>query len=285
MNETTSPPAATAGRPGPVRRYPWRTFWCLTLAGTLTGPLVIPYIRGLAAIAPYPPHGLPESTTLLVLGLLARGLVMLGVATGVGLLVARKIGLGAPYLEHRLDGGPEPAEPLASIVRPAIFWASATAAIAFAVDAVFHYGLGVDFPAPEIHARIDVAWWRSGLASFWAPFSEELFDRLFLLSLIAWLGMKVFRVRGAGRGRTIALWVANAATALFFGWTHIGNEEMFAEVVPALVVVRTLLIIVPIGLAFGWLYWRRGLEAAILSHFVIDIFVHVVRPIVEGWLR
>ena len=45
-----------------------------------------------------------------------------------------------------------------------------------------------------------------------------------------------------------------------------------------------MLIILPVGLAFGWLYVRRGLEAAILSHFVIDIIVHVVRPIVEHWL-
>jgi membrane protease YdiL (CAAX protease family) len=48
--------------------------------------------------------------------------------------------------------------------------------------------------------------------------------------------------------------------------------------------VRTVLIITPVGLAFGWLYWKRGLEAAILSHFVIDVIVHVIRPIVEGWL-
>jgi len=78
--------------------------------------------------------------------------------------------------------------------------------------------------------------------------------------------------------------VANVATALFFGWYHISNEAMFAEVVPAIVQLRTVLIITPVGLAFGWLYWRRGLEAAILSHFVIDLIAHVVRPVVEGWL-
>jgi membrane protease YdiL (CAAX protease family) len=41
------------------------------------------------------------------------------------------------------------------------------------------------------------------------------------------------------------------------------------------------LIILPVGLAFGWLYVRRGLEAVILSHFIIDVIVHVVRPIAE----
>jgi membrane protease YdiL (CAAX protease family) len=81
----------------------------------------------------------------------------------------------------------------------------------------------------------------------------------------------------------IAFWVANLATALFFGWYHIGNEEIFVSPVPTIVAIRTVLIILPVGLAFGWLYLRRGLEAAILSHFVIDIIVHVIRPIVEGW--
>lgn len=270
--------------PESPRRYPWKTFWILTLAGTLTGPLVIPYFLGLQAAAPNPPQGLPQSLATLVLLVLGRNFLMLAVAAGLGLLVARKIGLGAPYLGSRFDGAPPPAEPLSSIVRPALLWATVTALIAFAVDAFFHHGLGVDFPAPEIHARIDVAWWRSGLASFWAPFAEEIFDRLFLLSLIAWLGMKLFRVRGEGRGRTIALWAANLATAVFFGWYHIGNEQLFAQVVPTIVAVRTVLIITPVGLAFGWLYWRRGLEAAILSHFFIDVIVHVIRPIVEGWL-
>lgn len=266
------------------RPYPWRTFLFLTAAGTLTGPLIIPYLLGLQAISPLPQP--PESMSLgkLVLGTLVQNLVILAPAAGLGLLVARRIGLGAPYLESWLDGGPRPAEPWSSIVRPAIFWATVTALIAFAIDAIFRHGFGVEFPAPEIHARIDVAWWRSGLASFWAPFAEEIVDRLFLLSLVAWVGMKLFRVRDDGRGRSIALWVAILATALFFGWYHIDNERFFAATVPQIVALRTVLIILPVGLAFGWLYIRRGLEAVILSHFVIDVIVHVVRPIVEQWL-
>ena len=264
-----------------LRSYPWRTFLFLAAAGSLTGPLVIPYFKGLAAIAAVSQPEASMSLGLLVLGTVLRNLVLLVPAALIGLWVARRIGLGAPYLESWLDGAPRPAEPFASIVRPAVFWATVTALVAFAVDAIFRYGLGVDFPAPEIHARIDVAWWRSGLASFWAPFAEEIFDRLFLLSLVAWLGMKLFRVAGEGRGRTAALWFANLATALFFGWYHISNEEIFAVAVPALVAVRTVMIILPVGLAFGWLYIRRGLEAVILSHFVIDVIVHVVRPIVE----
>ncbi|MFL6259757.1 MAG: CPBP family intramembrane glutamic endopeptidase [Thermoanaerobaculia bacterium] len=266
------------------RRYPWKTFAFLVAAGTLTGPLVIPYFRGLEAIATVPIP--PEPLSSLLRGLFIRNLILLVPATAIGLFVARRIGLGAPYLESWLDGAPRPAEPFSSIVRPALFWATVTALIAFAVDGFFRYALGVDFPAPEIHARIAVPWWRSGLASFWAPWAEEIFDRLFLLSLVAWLlmlGMRLFRVP-EGRGRGIALGIATVATALFFGWYHIDNEALFANPVPSIVALRTVLIILPVGIAFGWLYIRRGLEAAILSHFVIDLIVHAVRPIVEQGL-
>jgi Type II CAAX prenyl endopeptidase Rce1-like len=260
-----------------TRRYPWRTFIFLVAAGTLTGPLVIPYFRGLVAIAPgsHP----PESLWSLMLSGLVENLQYLVPGAGIGLLVARKIGLGAPYLESWLDGAPPPARPLSSIVRPAFFWATATAIIAFGIDGFFRYALEVTTPAPEIHARIVVSWWRSGLASLWAPWAEEIFDRLFLLSLLAWLGIKLFRVSASGRGRWIALWIANFATALFFGWYHISNEELFVDPVPFIVALRTVLIVLPAGLAFGWIYIHRGLEAAILSHFFIDVIVHVVRPI------
>jgi len=268
----------------PALRYPWKTFAVLVAAGTLTGPLVNPYFFGLQAIAMVPQPAVSMGPGMLVLATMVRNFVFLVPAAGLGLWVARKIGLGAPYLESRLDGAARPAAPFSSIVGPALFWAVVTALIAFGIDTIFLKLLGVDFPAPEIHARIDVVWWRSGLASFWAPFSEEIVDRLFLLSLVAWLGMKLFRVRGAERGRTAVLWGATVVTALFFGWYHISNEQMFAQVVPGIVQLRTILIILPVGLAFGWLYVRRGLEAAILAHFVIDVIVHVVRPLMERGL-
>lgn len=80
-----------------TRRYPWRTFIFLVAAGTLTGPLVIPYFLGVEAIAPGP-HP-PVSLQSLILSGLIDNLKYLVPGAGIGLLVARKIGLGAPYFE------------------------------------------------------------------------------------------------------------------------------------------------------------------------------------------
>jgi membrane protease YdiL (CAAX protease family) len=33
------------------------------------------------------------------------------------------------------------------------------------------------------------------------------------------------------------------------------------------------------GLVFGWLYWRRGLVAAMLAHFGLDLVLKVFIPL------
>ena len=33
------------------------------------------------------------------------------------------------------------------------------------------------------------------------------------------------------------------------------------------------------GLVFGWLYWRRGLIAAMLAHFGLDLVLKVLIPL------
>jgi len=35
-----------------------------------------------------------------------------------------------------------------------------------------------------------------------------------------------------------------------------------------------------VGLFFGWLYWRKGLIAAMTAHATQDIITHVVGPLV-----
>jgi hypothetical protein len=86
-----------------TRRYPWRTFIFLVAAGTLTGPLVIPYLLGLEAIAPgsHP----PESLRSLILSGLYQNLMFLVPGTAIGLLLAPKLRLGAPYLETTVCPG------------------------------------------------------------------------------------------------------------------------------------------------------------------------------------
>ncbi len=45
------------------------------------------------------------------------------------------------------------------------------------------------------------------------------------------------------------------------------------------VVARALVLNGVGGVVFGWLYWRRGLLAAMVAHFSADVVLHVLAPL------
>jgi membrane protease YdiL (CAAX protease family) len=71
------------------------------------------------------------------------------------------------------------------------------------------------------------------------------------------------------------MWIAIALTALLFGALHL---PIMAQLTPltSIVVTRVLLLNGFPGVLFGWLYWRKGLEAAMVAHFSADIILHVI---------
>src|SRR3954471_15059043 len=97
----------------PSRPYPWKTFAFLVAAGTLTGPLVIPYFLGLEAIAPGPQPPVTSLGQLLCYGIIPTILFLIP-AAGIGLLTAMKLFFGAPSPESRPDGPLRRAEPFSS---------------------------------------------------------------------------------------------------------------------------------------------------------------------------
>ena len=68
-----------------------------------------------------------------------------------------------------------------------------------------------------------------------------------------------------------------AASALALGLSHLSSTEALLPLTP-LVATRTLVLSTVGGAVTGWLYWRRGLEAAMLAHGVVSFVLHVAAP-------
>ena len=66
-------------------------------------------------------------------------------------------------------------------------------------------------------------------------------------------------------------------SALLFGAGHLPTTATLMPLTP-LVITRALLLNGLGGIVFGWLYWKRGLLAAMLAHFSADIVLHVIAP-------
>jgi len=232
-------------------------FLILWLAGFAAAFLVLPYAFALQRAAL---EQVQLPLPVLVLASAAQTAVLLAVAVLLGLRAADAVGLRTPLtdaLAFRRGVG----EAFASLgpVRAAVIGALAGSLIIGLDVLVFAPLLGPGgMPAVEAPGRL-----AGLLASFYGGITEELLMRLLLVSGIAWIL----------RGR--AMWIAIVLAALVFGVGHLPTLAVIGPLT-ALGVARAIVLNTVGGIAFGWLYWRRGLEAAMIAHFAAGIVLHVL---------
>ncbi|MFW5900611.1 MAG: type II CAAX prenyl endopeptidase Rce1 family protein [Halodesulfurarchaeum sp.] len=102
--------------------------------------------------------------------------------------------------------------------------------------------------------------------------TEEILLRWGVMAPIAfglwWLRNRL-RER-TGRPPAAVLWAALAASAVAFGVGHLPALASTFDLTTALV-VRTILLNAIVGVALGWLFWRRSLETAMLAHVTFHV--------------
>ncbi len=104
---------------------------------------------------------------------------------------------------------------------------------------------------------------------------EEVMLRLFLMSLLAWLGWKLFfrRMETVPAGLLIA---ANGLAALAFAALHLPATALdFGKLTP-LLLLRCFLLNGAFGLAAGRLYRKYGIQYAMLFHTLLHIVSRTV---------
>lgn len=94
--------------------------------------------------------------------------------------------------------------------------------------------------------------------------TEELMLRFGLMSALVFVGWYVTG-RPADGPRSGVVWTAITISAVLFGVEHLPALAQSVGLTPALV-ARTVLLNALVGVLFGWLYWRRSLEAAMVAH-------------------
>jgi membrane protease YdiL (CAAX protease family) len=259
----------TSAAEPPTTGYPWRLFFLL-LAGSVVGVVaVVPYLTVVLEPTLATRH-LPLPLPVLAL---LQGTINFSVAAGLGLFFARKLGLGAPVLEGWLYGR-------RSEWRGRVVFASCITGVVCGVVILrlVHSRLGAVLAAMPVASEAGMPIWKRFLACFYGGLCEEVLMRLFLLSLVIGVLRLVSgsRIRSGGR---FIFWIANVAVAVAFGAGHLPLAAQIAPLTMELVSVIVLLNAL-VALPFGYLYWSRGLEAAMLAHFCTDLVLHVIGPAV-----
>ncbi|MFA5857006.1 MAG: CPBP family glutamic-type intramembrane protease [Candidatus Pacearchaeota archaeon] len=235
-----------------------KIFLILWIASVISSILVLPYIYNIQG------ELLKESgvtiQTLIFLAII-QGVVTFGIATFFGLNLADKTGFKLPlltsFIEHKKIK-------YSRTLFLSILWGFIAGMIILLMDKfVFQ-----DF----ILSLINVPKWQGFLACFYGGIAEEIIMRLFLVSLFVFLIMKIFRRK---ESNSIIIWISIIIVSILFGLGHLPITSSIVSITP-FVVLRAIVLNGIGGVIFGWLYWKKGLESAIIAHFTADIVLHVI---------
>jgi len=132
-------------------------------------------------------------------------------------------------------------------------------------------------PLIDIHKdEIPVTkWWQGLLAMFYGGITEELMLRLFIMTLIVWLLARITKKEKEGIPNSF-YYIAIFLTALLFGLGHLPSNVQILGEFSLIILIRTLVLNGLLGLWFGYLYWKKGLEYAMIAHMSADFFIHVL---------
>lgn len=106
---------------------------------------------------------------------------------------------------------------------------------------------------------------------------EEVMLRLFVMSLLSFILWKIFYRAVPKEKIPVKIFaVANVIAALLFAAGHLPATFLTFQTVDALVIIRCFLYNGGLGLVFGWLYRKYGIQYAMIGHMGTHIISKLI---------
>ncbi len=240
-------------------------FLSLWLAGLVGTAAVLPYAFTLQ-------HDILSKTgqplAVMVITSIVQTAVLLAIAIFLGLKLTTGLNLPifAPFDANSAENGQ-----LSRFLQLTISAGMIVAVLITLGDKIFGQFL------PQLVAvNGQVAIWKTLLAALYGGIVEEILMRLFVMSLLAWIIAKIFKVAEPAKNNLL-MWAAIIISSVLFGLGHLPITAALTAITP-LVVLRAIVLNGIGGLVFGWLFWKKGLIYGMAAHFTADIFLLAVLP-------
>lgn len=245
----------------------WQIFFILISLSLLSILAVFPYVLTLQGELLIQ-TGIPIIVIFLMQ--LVQSALLFSVAIFVGLYLAPKIGFHLPILEA-IVRHKDYQKVVKDVLPLSMILGCITAVTIYFTDQIFTL-LGAAISTSQGLAPI----WQKILASFYGGITEEILMRLFIMTLLIFIGMKTTRKRQPSH---LIIVLSIMLAAVIFGLGHLPITASLTTLTP-LIIYRAIFLNGAGGVVFGWLYWKKGLESAMIAHFTTDIFLLTVLPLV-----
>lgn len=229
--------------------------WTAGMAGTvaITAMVLPDLLRQLPVPAPAP-------LWVISLASLAQSAILLALAVWAGISLAPSVGLRAPAIEAVVTG-----RSVGPAIKPQLLpGLSAGVLGGIGLFAAFRYAptavadLQDRFAIPIV-ARV-----------LYGGVTEELLLRWGLMTALVWLAWRVLQQR-RGPVRAGFVWLGIAISALVFAAGHLPAASVLLGPMDVAVVAFVIGVNTAFGLLFGYLFWRHGLESAIIAHTLAHV--------------
>lgn len=248
----------------------WKMYFILLSASIISILAIMPYILTLqgdllkAAPMPFP---------IVILIIIIQSALLFAVLTFIGLKLSNKLRLKIPIIE-KIIAKKKIDFKVKAMIKMSVLLGLLTGIVIILLDFIFF-----QFGLESLFKEISVPIWQGFLASFYGGISEEIVMRLFFMTFIVWLISKITKPKNKIIENKLIMWAGIFIAALLFGMGHLPVTSELMTLTP-LVIFRALLLNGIGGIVFGWLYWKRGLESAMIAHFSADIILHVCLPFI-----
>lgn len=244
----------------------WKIFFILLGIGLISTMCVFPYIMSVQGELL---QQIGQPIWIIFVAQFAQSLILYSIAIFFGLFFTKKIGFQLPLLEALAEKSDHKGI-LKNILGSSILLGAGTAVTIYIIDALFTMG-GVVISTHQNYAPI----WQKLLAAFYGGSVEEILLRLFLMTFFIWLIARIFKQDQPTRANIItSIFLA----AIIFGLGHLPITASLTEITP-LVIGRAIVLNGIGGIVFGWLFWKKGFESAMIAHFTADIFLLTILPL------
>ena len=237
----------------------------LWVAG-MVGVVVI-VLASIPTLSELPPQ---ISLRTAILAAMVQSGVLLALVCWVGAVLAPRVGLCAPAFEAlvRSDETHSATAALRGQLVPGLLGGLGAGFALVVFGTIAPAPLAEATPLPLV-ARV-----------LYGGITEELLLRWGVMSLLVW-GLWRTVQRGHGTPRSFVFWLGIVFAAVAFGLGHLPAVAATTPLTTP-IVAYIVLANAGVGVAFGWLYWQWGLEAAMLAHGLAHVVAQSLAMLIGG---
>ena len=237
----------------------WKLGGAMWIAGMI-GVLAVTFIMLPVLISQHPPRSpLRVPVWVASLAVSAEAAVLLALFVWCGAVFASRVGLRAPVFEALVTG-----RSLGAALRPQLL-PGLLGGLTVAIIPWYFTSHGLIF---EIHSPRSLL-----VAVLYGGTTEEIFMRWGLMTLLVWSGWR-FLQKSSGQPSSGVVWAAIVVSAVIFGAGHLPTTRILLGHLTGIAIASVIAGGAVFGVVVGYLYWRYGLEAAMVCHAVSHLLAY-----------